>query len=248
MFQGKIEWNKITIILQKELQNYFNTPLGYIFSSFFLLLLNFLFFFGLGQNSFWDLKSASMEQFFLWIPILFIILIPAVTMRLWSEEEKTGTIEILLTLPFHIMEVVIGKFLAAWIYIGIILGLTFLVPLTVMILGSPDKGLILSGYVGSFLLGGSYISLGLLISSLAKDQISSYISTLLVVLLFFLMGYQPILKFLGPELGSIISYISLSRHFESFRLGLWDLRDFYYFMSFITVVLLLNGYVVWGKR
>lgn len=239
---------KIYVLFRKELGSYFNTPIGYIFAAFFLLLLNFLFFFGLGQNSFWDLKSASMEQFFLWVPILFIIFIPAVTMRLWAEEEKSGTLETLLTLPFMDWEIVAGKFFAAWAYIGMVLLATLLTPLTVVILGSPDIGLIVSGYLGSLLLGGGYVSIGLLVSSLSRDQISSYVVALLFCLLFFLMGYQPMLKFLGASLGGFVSYLSLSRHFESFRLGLWDLRDFYYFFSFIGLALLMNLSIIRGRR
>ncbi len=239
---------KIFVLFQKELKSYFNTLIGYVFAALFLILLNFLFFFGLGQNSFWDLKSASMEQFFLWIPVLFIIFIPAVTMRLWSEEERSGTLEILLTLPYEDWEIILGKYLAAWFFIILVLILTFLTPLTVILLGNPDLGLIVSGYVGSVFLGGGYIAVGILVSSLNKDQVSSYVLTLLLVLILFLMGYQPLLKFLGPKWGGIVSYLSLSRHFESFRLGLWDIRDFYYFLSFIALLLSLNVYVLRGRR
>ncbi|WCL48425.1 ABC transporter permease subunit [Leptospira sp. GIMC2001] len=241
-------FENIIILFKKEMRSYFNTPIGYIFSGFFLLLLNFLFFFGLGQNSFWDLKSASMEQFFLWVPILFIIFIPAVTMRLWSEEERSGTLEILLTLPFHDFEVILGKFLSAWLYIGIVLLATFMTPLTVFLLGSPDLGLILAGYIGCFFIGGGYVAIGIFISSLTRDQISAYVVTSLVCLLFFLMGYQPVLKFLGADLGGFISYLSLSRHFESMRLGIWDPRNFYYFISFMGLLLTLNIYVIRGRR
>jgi ABC-2 type transport system permease protein len=243
-----IEVSKIIILYKKELNSYFNTPIGYIFSAFFLLLLNFLFFFGLGQNSFWDLKSASMEQFFLWIPILFIVFIPAVTMSLWSEEERSGTLETLLTLPYQDWEVVIGKFLAAWVFITMVLAATLLTPLTVIILGSPDIGLLLSGYLGSILLGGGYIAVGILVSSLSKDQISSYVITLLICLIFFLMGYQPVLKFLGSGIGSIVAYLSLSNHFEAFRLGLMDIRDFYFFFSFIAISLAFNVAILRGRR
>jgi ABC-2 type transport system permease protein len=244
----KFSISKARILFQKELATYFNTPIGYIFAAFFLLLLNFLFFFGLGQNSFWDLKSASMEQFFLWIPLLFIIFIPAITMRLWSEEESSGTLEVLLTLPFQDWDIVLGKFLAAWAYIGLVLIATLLTPLTVVILGSPDIGLIVSGYLGAILLGGAYIAIGILVSSFTKDQISSYVISLLICLVFFLMGYQPVLQFLGPELGGLVSYFSISRHFESFRLGIWDLRDFIFFFSFIGLSVVLNVLILRARK
>ena len=145
--------HNIKTIVAKEISIYKNTPIGYIFSSFFLLLVSFLFFYGLGGNSFWDLKISSMEQYFMWIPILFIIFIPAITMRLWAEEEKSGTLEVLMTLPLKDIEVVIGKFLSAWIFLIMTLSGTILAPLTLMILGSIDFGLIISGYIGSFFLG-----------------------------------------------------------------------------------------------
>lgn len=230
----------LKILVKKELFAFINTPIGYIFTAFFVLLLNFLFFFGLGDNSFWDLKTASMEHFFLWIPILFTIFIPAITMRLWSEEERNGTLEILLTLPFENYELVLAKFIAAFLFISLALLATFLTPLTVIILGSPDMGLILSGYMGSLLLAASYISIGLVISALSRDQITAYILTLLACILLYLMGYQPILQFFGYDLGEIVSYLSLSSHFESFRIGVWTLRDFAYLISFVVLFLILN--------
>jgi ABC-2 type transport system permease protein len=240
LYKSNILRKHLKVLIKKELFTFINTPIGYIFSAFFVLLLNFLFFFGLGKNSFWDLKSASMEQFFLWIPILFIIFIPAITMRLWSEEDRNGTLEILLTLPYENYELVLGKFLAALIFICLALLTTILTPLTVIILGNPDKGLILSGYFGSLLLAASYISIGLVVSSLNRDQITAYVLTLLSCLVFFLMGYQPILQFFGYEFGELVTYLSLSSHFESFRIGILNLRDFVYLLSFISLLLGIN--------
>ncbi len=238
----------IQTIFKKEALTYFNTPIGYIFASFFLVLLSFLFFYGLGGNSFWDLKVSSMEQYFLWIPILFIIFIPAITMRLWAEEEKTGTIEVLLTLPVKDYEVVIGKFLSAWFFLIFVILCSILVPITILVLGTLDFGLVFCAYLGSFLLGGAYISMGLVISSLTKDQISAFMLTLLACLLTFLMGYQPILQFFGNTIAGGIAFFSLSQHFESFRMGVFDPRDFYFYSSFIVYMIMVNVYILRGKK
>ena len=240
--------NNIKTIFRKESSTYFNTPIGYIFSAFFLLLISFLFFYGLGGNSFWDLKIASLEQFFSWIPILYIIFIPAITMRIWSEEEKSGTMEVLMTLPIKDYEIVVGKFLSAWMFLVVTLLCTLLAPLTVRILGDLDFGLVFMGYIGTILLGGAYISIGLVISSLTRDQISAFILTLLACFLMFIMGYQPILKFFGNFLGGFIAFLSLSQHFESFRMGVFDPRDFLFFISFIKIMIFLNVFVIRGKK
>lgn len=238
----------INIIFKREFSTYFNTPIGYIFSAFFLLLISFLFFFGLGGNSFWDMKVASMEQYFLWVPVLFIIFIPAVTMRLWSEEERSGTIEVLLTLPVADYEIVIGKFLSAWAFLSVTISGGILVPLTIWTLGDIDFGLVFSGFTGSLFLGGAYLSVGIVISSLTKDQITAFILTLLASLLLFLMGYQPILQFFGKYAGSLLSFLSLSGHFESFRMGVLDPRDIFYFLSVIIFMLYVNVYILRGRK
>lgn len=241
-------FENIKIIFKKETGTYFNTPIGYIFSAFFLLLISFLFFYGLGGNSFWDMKIASMEQYFLWIPIMFIIFIPAITMRLWSEEVRSGTIEVLMTLPVNDYEIIIGKFLSAWAFLIFTISGSLLVPITIWFIGDIDFGLVFSGYVGTILLGGAYVSMGLLISSLTRDQITAFVLTLLASLLIFLMGYQPILQFFGKTIGSFLAFLALSHHFEAFRLGIFDPRNFLFFFSFIFSMLYLNVFVIRGKR
>ncbi|MCC6274648.1 MAG: ABC transporter permease subunit [Leptospiraceae bacterium] len=238
----------IKTIFLKEFSTYFNTPIGYIFSAFCLLLVSFLFFFGLGGNSFWDMKIASMEQYFLWVPVLFIIFIPAVSMRLWSEEERSGTIEVLLTLPVEDYEVVAAKFLSAWAFLAVTIFGSIFVPITIWLLGDLDFGLVFSGYVGTLFLGGAYLSFGLVISSLTKDQITAFVTTLLVCLIMFLMGYQPILQFFGKFSGALLAFLSLSHHFESFRMGVFDPRDFFYFISVIGLMLFTNVMILRGKR
>lgn len=238
----------IRTVFQKEFNSYFNTPIGYIFLSLFLLLISFLFFYGLGGNSFWDLKISSMEQYFAWVPILFIFFIPAITMRLWSEEEKSGTIEVLFTLPVTDIEIVFGKFFSAWCFLGIGLLGTILVPITIWVLGELDWGLVFSGYLGTFLLGGAYISLGLFISSISKEQIVAFLISLFACLVLFLIGHQTLLQFLGNTLGGFVAFFSLSQHFESFRMGIFDPRDIFFFLSFIAFMLYLNVFSIRGKK
>jgi ABC-2 type transport system permease protein len=239
---------KWKVLFKKELSGYFNTPIGYIFSCFFLILSNFLFFFGLGQNSFWDMKVISLEQFFMWIPILFIIFVPAVSMRIWSEEERQGTIEVLFTLPIRDYEMVFAKFIASWLFLGFTLLTTFAVPVTVSFLGDLDWMLTYSGYIGAFLLGGSFLAIGSLVSALTKDQISSYVITLLACLFAFLLGFQPIQQFFGKTLIPVLTFLSVSHHYESFRIGIMDPRDIYFFISTSSLFLILTVSVLRGKR
>ncbi|TGK17467.1 gliding motility ABC transporter [Leptospira fluminis] len=238
----------IRTIFSKEWRTYRNTQIGYIFAVLFLSLSAFLFFFGLGEDSFWDRKAANMEQFFLWTPLLYAVFVPAVTMRLWSEEERAGTVELLFTLPFREYEIVVGKFLAAWAFLGSVLVLTSTVPFSIYAVGDLDLGATFAGYLGCFLLGGSYIAIGLVFSASTKDQISAYLLTLLFCLFLFLLGTQPVLKFLGGPAGSLASFLSLSRHFESFRLGILDGRDVFYFLSSILFSLLANVLVLHWRR
>ncbi len=170
------------------------------------------------------------------------------SINIWSEEEKSGTMEVLMTLPIKDYEIVVGKFLSAWMFLVVTLLCTLLAPLTVRILGDLDFGLVFMGYIGTILLGGAYISIGLVISSLTRDQISAFILTLLACFLMFIMGYQPILKFFGNFLGGFIAFLSLSQHFESFRMGVFDPRDFLFFISFIKIMIFLNVFVIRGKK
>jgi len=238
----------INILLKKEAGMYFNTPIGYIFSSFFLVLIGFLFFYGLGGNSFWDMKVASMEQYFIWVPILFIIFIPAITMRLWSEEIKSGTIEVLMTLPIKDYEIVIAKFLSAWLFLCLTLAGSLLVPITVWLLGGLDWGIVISGYIGTLLMGGAYLSTGLVISLITRDQITAFVVTFIVSLVLFLMGYQPILQFFGKHIGSFLAFLAPTQHFDPFRMGLFDLRNVIFFFTYIALMLTINVYILRGKR
>ncbi|TGK12725.1 ABC transporter permease [Leptospira kmetyi] len=235
-------------VCRKEISVYFNSPGGTIFASFFLFLTSFLFFFGLGEGSFWDFKSASMEEYFLYVPVLYVIFIPALSMRLWSEEERSGTLEILFSLPFSDLELILGKFFAAWSFLGFVLSFTFLIPGTILYLGDLDFGTVAVGYFGIFLLGGANLALGSFVSSLTKDQIVSYLLGVIFCLLFFLSGFRPVLQFLGAGLGNAFAFFSLSKHFEPFRLGILDGREVFFYLSFILFVVYSNVLILRSKR
>ncbi|EMJ93172.1 ABC transporter permease [Leptospira alstonii] len=241
-------FHNVKTVFRKEFSVYFNSAVGTIFASFFLFLTSFLFFFGLGDGSFWDFKSASMDAYFLWIPILYVIFIPALSMRLWSEEERSGTLEILFSLPLRDSELVLGKLLAAWSFLGFVLSFTFLIPGTIFYLGDLDPGIVTAGYLGIFLLGGADLALGSFVSSLTKDQISSYLLGLVFCLVFFLLGYKPFLQFLGTDFGTAISFLSLSKHFEPFRLGILDGREIFFYLSFILLFVYANVLILRSKR
>ncbi|RHX89634.1 ABC transporter permease [Leptospira stimsonii] len=241
-------FRNLKTIFWKEFSVYLNSPIGTIFAAFFLFLTSFLFFFGFGDGSFWDLKSASMEAYFLWVPILYVVFIPALSMRLWAEEERSGTLEILFTLPFREFELVLGKFLGVWSFLGFVLLFTLPIPTTILYLGDLDIGTTFAGYLGIFLLGGANLALGSLASSLTKDQISSYLLGLIFCLLFFLLGYKPFLPFFGPDLSRILSYLSLSKHFETFRLGILDGREIFFYLSFSFTILYANLIRLRSKR
>ncbi|TGK05554.1 gliding motility ABC transporter [Leptospira langatensis] len=236
--------SNIASVFRKEWSAYFNTQIGYLFTIFYLFLSSFLFFYGLGEESFWERKVAGMEEYFIWTPLLFTVFIPALTMRLWSEEKRSGTLELLFTLPLGKSEITFGKFLAAWAFLGFVLSLTLPIPFSIWALSDLDLGIVFAGYLGCYLLGGAYLSLGTLLSSLGKDQISSYILTLFVCLFFFLLGTQPVLKFLGGGFAGLASFLSLGSHFESFRLGLVDGGDAFYFLSFILANLFSNVFLL----
>lgn len=154
-------------------------------------------------------------MYFFWIPILYVIFIPALSMHLWSEEERSGTLEILFSLPLKDIELAFGKFLAAWSFLGFVLSFTFLIPATIFYLGDLDLGTTFVGYLGIFLLGGANLALGSFVSSLTKDQISSYLLGLIFCLFFFLLGYKPFLQFLGTGQISFFPFPNISNRFVS---------------------------------
>lgn len=237
------------VIMRRELAGYFNTPLAYIFIVIFLFLTG-LFAFYIG--SFFERGQADLKPFFQFHPWLYLFLIPAIAMRLWAEERRSGSIEFLLTLPAPLLASVIGKFLAAWLFTIIALAFTFPMWLTVNYLGDPDNGVILAGYIGSALMAGGYLAIGACISATTQNQVIAFVVSVVVCFLFTVSGAPLVLEFFSawaprPILEAIASFSFLS-HFQSIVDGVIDLRDVIYFLSLIGVWLTANLIVVDLKR
>ncbi len=241
--------NLLINIFKRELLSYFSTPLAYVFIVIFLALIgSFTFYLG----NFFVRGQADLNPFFAFHPWVYILLIPAVTMRLWAEERKTGTIELLMTLPLTTTHAVLGKFFAAWFFIFVALILTFPIWITVNYLGNPDNGIIFAGYVGSLFMAGAYLSIGSCISAITKNQVIAFVISTTVCFLFTMMGVDLVLNFFklwSPEfLVSTISSMSFLTHFESITKGVIEIRDFLFYLSVIFFWLFLNIIIVEYKK
>ncbi|MDC1018134.1 ABC transporter permease subunit [Pseudomonadales bacterium] len=238
----------INIVMKRELDSYFSTHLAYVFILIFLVLSG-VFTFYLG--SFYERGQADLLPFFNFHPWLYLFLVPALSMRLWAEELKSGSIELLLTLPVTIVDAVVGKFLAAWIFAGISLMMTFPLWLTVNYLGDPDNGVIFTSYIGSWLMAGSFLAIGSCMSALSKSQVIAFILCGVVCLLFVLAGYPLVLNSIKTWVPLVVvdSVASLSflNHFNSISRGIISLRDVLYFCS-VQVVWLAATVVVIKAR
>ena len=184
-----MDFKVVKAIFKRELSSYFATPLALIFLTFFLVINGF-FTFKLG--GFYEMGQADLRSFFVWHPWLYLFIVPAVSMRLWAEERKSGTIELLLTLPVTLFEAALGKFLAGWVFLGIALLLTFPIVLTVCYLGDPDIGVIVTSYIGSFLMAGTFLAVGCGVSALTGSQVVSFVITTAICLLLILLGFDPV--------------------------------------------------------
>jgi ABC-2 type transport system permease protein len=233
------------IICRRELASYFATPLAYVFIVIFLLLAGVLTFF---VGNFFERGQADLQSFFAFHPWLYLVLIPAVSMRLWAEEKKSGTIELFLTLPIRLSEAVLGKFLAAWLFIGIALALTFPFWLTVLFLGEPDNGVIFASYIGSWLMAGAILALGAALSAATKNQVIAFVLTAALVFVMIAAGTQTVIGlFQGWASDSLVRAImgaSLFGHFTAITRGVLDLRDLFYFLSLIVAFLGANAVLV----
>ena len=226
--------NNIKAISKRELTSYFGSPVAYVFIVIFLLLIGFFTFY---IGNFFEVGQADLRGFFQWHPWVFLFLIPAVAMRLWAEERRLGTIELVLTLPVSPFEVITGKFLAAWLFISIAIVLTLPMVFTVLYLGDPDLGAIICGYLGSILMAGAFLSIGSMTSSLTRSQVISFIIAVVACLFFILAGFSPILAIMtgwAPIwLIDLVSQLSFLTHFSSISRGVLDLKDVLYFLSMI---------------
>ena len=232
----------VGIIMRRELASYFATPLAYVFIFIFLLLAN-LFAFYLG--ALYERGQADLESLFGFLPWLYLFLIPALSMKLWAEERKSGSIELLMTQPVSVWEAVLGKFLAAWIFTALALALTFPLWITLNYLGSPDNGAIVAAYLGSLLLGGGFLAIGSCMSALTRNQVIAFILAVVVCFGFLLAGFPMVLDvFRGwaPQaLTDAIASLSFLTHFDSIKKGVIDLRDLLYFAMLIGFFLLATA-------
>jgi len=239
----------IWIIMKRELAGYFTTPIAYVFLVIFLFLSG-IFTFYIGD--FFDRNQADLQAFFQFHPWLYLFLIPALSMRLWAEERKTGTIELLLTLPITMWQAVVGKFLSTWVFTGIALLLTFPLWITVNILGSPDNGVIAASYIGSWIMAGAYLAIGAFISAFTRNQVIAFIVTAVVCLIFVMSGFPLVLDFFSgwmPErLVEAVSSFSFLTHFNSIIKGVIDLRDIIFFGSLILFFLFLNAVTIEHRK
>ncbi|MGH7063874.1 MAG: ABC transporter permease [Stellaceae bacterium] len=232
-------------IFRRELASYFATPLAYVFIVIFLALAGILAFFA---GNFFERGQADLQSFFTFHPWLYLVLIPALSMRLWAEERKSGTIELFLTLPIRLTEAVIGKFLAAWCFAGIALLLTFPFWLTVNALGRPDNGVILAGYLGSWLMAGAILAIGMAVSATTKNQVIAFIVTAALVFVLTLAGTSTMLglfegwaphRFIAAVAGA-----SIFGHFTAITSGVLNLRDVVYFVSLMVAFLAASAILV----
>jgi ABC-2 type transport system permease protein len=242
-------WNNIKAIMKRELGSYFSSPIAYVFLVIFLLLAGF-FTFTIGN--FFERGEASLVSFFTWHPWLYLFLVPAVGMRLWSEERRLGTMELLLTMPVTTWQAIVGKFLASWVFLALALALTFPVVVTVNYMGDPDNGIILSGYVGSLLLSGTYLAVSCMTSAMTRNQVIIFIVSVVICLFLILAGYTPVTDLLtrwaSPAVVSVIAGFSVMTHFEGFQRGVLDSRDLIFFASVMGFALFTTGVIIRNQR
>lgn len=239
----------IGTVFKRELLAYFATPLALVFIVIFLVLSGALAFY---VGGFFERGQADLQSFFVFHPWLYLFFVPAIAMRLWAEERKSGTLELLLTLPIPFSAAVLGKYLAAWAFAGIALLLTFPLWVTVNYLGDPDNGVILAGYLGSLLMAGGYLAIGMAMSAVTRSQVVAFVLGAAVGFLFTVSGLPIVLSFLEgwmpPTLANLIAGFSFLTHFEQIAKGVLDLRDILYFASVIALWLFIATVIVDAKR
>lgn len=240
---------RIGVIFKRELIGYFTTPIAAVFIVIFLMLAGaFTFYLG----NFFARGQADLLPFFNFHPWLYLVLIPALAMRLWAEERRGGTIELLFTLPVTLWEAVVGKFLAAWCFTGMALALTFPMWVTVNVLGEPDNGVILAGYIGSLLMAGGFLAIGSCVSAMTKNQVIAFVVSVVVGLGFVLSGFPLVLDFFSgwaPQFFlDLISSFSFLTHFDDLSRGVIDLRDVVYFLSLMVFWLFATALVLEWKK
>ena len=240
----------IKTITKRELGAYFSSPIAYVFIVIFLLLCGFFTFF---VGGFFERGDASLGMsFFTWHPWFYLFLVPAVGMRLWAEERRVGTLELLLTMPITAWQAIVGKFLASWLFLGLALVLTFPVVLTLNYLGSPDNGVVFTAYVGSWLMAGAYLAISCVTSALTRSQVVSFILSVVACLFLILAGFPPVINFLqqlvNGHLVDLVTQFSVMTHFEGFQRGVLDSRDVLFFLSLIGFSLFTTSVILRTHR
>lgn len=235
-------------VMKRELGSYFNTPIGYVIIVFFLVIST-----GMFLDGFFMQGVAEMRGYFEQLPFLFLFFIPAISMRLWSEERKLGTLELLMTMPMKNWNAVFGKYLAGMLFIIIMLALTFPIPAALAYLGDPDMGPIIGGYLGALVLASIYLSIGAFASSLTSDQIVAFVVGLSLSLLVFLLGWRVTYNILSDDLGlpgvaKVVQNFGIQYRFESITRGVIDTRDMIYAVSMTAFFLFLNVLVIERRR
>lgn len=241
--------NPVRTVFRRELASYFATPVAYVFIVIFLILAGAMTFY---YGEFFERGRADLLPFFGFHPWLYLFLVPAIAMRLWAEERKSGTIELLLTLPITMWQAVVAKFLAAWAFIGIALALTFPIWITVNYLGDPDNGVIVASYLGSLLMAGAFLAIGSCLSAATRNQVVAFILTVVICFLLLMAGYPLVLGFfqtlLPQGVVDAIAGLSLFSHFQAISKGVVDLRDLAYFALTIIVWLYATAIVIDLKK
>ena len=233
------------VIAKRELGSYFSSPVAYVFLVIFLLLTGC---FTVTAGQFFERGEASLGAFFGWHPWLYLVLVPAAGMRLWAEERRGGTLELLMTMPITPWQAILGKFLASWVFIGIALALTFPVVVTANVLGSPDNGMIFAGYLGSLLLAGAYLAVTCMTSAMTRNQVVAFILSVVACLFLILAGFNPVtdlmVRWASPAFIDTVAAFSVVTHFDGFQKGVIDSRDLVYFLSVIGFSLFATNIVL----
>lgn len=229
--------NSFLAVFKRELKSYFMTPLAYVFLFIFLFFSGYLTF----KQGFYEMRQADLRVFFMNLPLLFVFMVPSTAMRMWAEERKVGSIELLFTLPVTVVQAVLGKFLAAWFFLTIALVLTFPMVITICFLGEPDIGLILTGYLGSLLMAGGFLAIGCFFSAVTKSQVISFVLSVVACAVLVFAGMPTTLSYLSTFLPagfiSAVESMSFQTHFESIQRGVLEFKDLSYF------VLLIIGWI-----
>jgi ABC-2 type transport system permease protein len=239
----------IWTIMKRELGSYFNSPVAYVFLVMFLLLTGF---FTFTAGNFFERGEASLSAFFGWHPWVYLVLVPAVGMRLWAEERRSGTLELLLTMPVAPWQAIVAKFLASWAFLAVALALTFPTVITVNLLGDPDNGVIVAGYLGSFLLAGAYLAISCMTSAMTRNQVVAFILSVVLCLFLILAGFNPVtdlmVRWASPAVVDTVAAFSVITHFDGFQRGVIDTRNLFFFLSVIGFALFATGVIIRGHR